>query len=54
MLDFFLKGILCFLSLQDVVLLITAKWCGFCSSFSHTYLQLAKYFSSARDLVFAR
>lgn len=39
---------------KDVVLLITAKWCGFCSSFSHTYLQLAKYFSSARDLVFAR
>lgn len=42
------------LSLQDVVLLITAQWCGFCSSFSHTYLQLSKYFASAQDLLFAK
>ncbi|XP_061181878.1 thioredoxin domain-containing protein 11-like [Saccostrea echinata] len=39
---------------KDVVLLITAKWCGFCISFSHIYLQLAKYFSLAKDLLFAR
>ncbi|XP_022316420.2 thioredoxin domain-containing protein 11-like [Crassostrea virginica] len=39
---------------KDVVLLITAQWCGFCSSFSHTYLQLSKYFASAQDLLFAK
>ncbi len=40
--------------LQDVVLLYYAPWCGFCAGFAHVYLSLARYFRSAKDIVFAR
>lgn len=39
---------------MDVVLLYYAPWCGFCASFAHVYLSLARYFSSAKNIVFAR
>ncbi|GFO18587.1 thioredoxin domain-containing protein 11-like [Plakobranchus ocellatus] len=38
---------------KDVVLLLYAHWCGFCHTFSHTFLALAQYFSPS-NITFAR
>ncbi|RUS77119.1 hypothetical protein EGW08_015106 [Elysia chlorotica] len=37
---------------KDVVLLVYAHWCGFCQTFSHTFLSLAQYFSPS-NITFA-
>ncbi|XP_067672608.1 thioredoxin domain-containing protein 11-like isoform X1 [Haliotis asinina] len=39
---------------KDVLLFVYASWCGFCANLNHVYLSLAKYFQSARSIVFAR
>lgn len=39
---------------NDVLLLYYAPWCGFCASFAHIYLSLARYFQQASNLLFAR
>ncbi|XP_069124262.1 thioredoxin domain-containing protein 11-like [Argopecten irradians] len=39
---------------KDVLVLLYAPWCGFCASFAHLYLNLAKYFKTAQNLIFAR
>ncbi|XP_064639804.1 thioredoxin domain-containing protein 11-like [Lineus longissimus] len=39
---------------KDVLLLYYAPWCGFCAGFAHIYLSLAKYFKSAKSILFAR
>ncbi|XP_060076099.1 thioredoxin domain-containing protein 11-like [Ylistrum balloti] len=39
---------------KDVLVLLYAPWCGFCAGFAHLYLNLAKYFKTAQDLIFAR
>ncbi|XP_033748582.1 thioredoxin domain-containing protein 11-like [Pecten maximus] len=39
---------------KDVLVLLYAPWCGFCAGFAHLYLNLAKYFKTAQNLIFAR
>ncbi|XP_012936183.2 thioredoxin domain-containing protein 11 isoform X2 [Aplysia californica] len=39
---------------MDVVVLVYAHWCGFCQTFSHTFLSLAQYFAPSRHIEFAR
>lgn len=39
---------------SDVLLLYYAPWCGFCASFAHIYLSLARYFQQASNLLFSR
>ncbi|KAK6170535.1 hypothetical protein SNE40_018909 [Patella caerulea] len=39
---------------QDVVVLVYAPWCGFCTSVNHLYLSLAKYFKTNTNIVFTR
>ncbi|OWF53332.1 thioredoxin domain-containing protein 11-like [Mizuhopecten yessoensis] len=39
---------------KDVLVLLYAPWCGFCAGFAHLYINLAKYFKTAQNLIFAR
>ncbi|XP_076458267.1 thioredoxin domain-containing protein 11-like [Babylonia areolata] len=39
---------------QDLVLLVYAGWCGFCTALSHVFLHLAHYFHTSANITFAR
>ncbi|XP_076075013.1 thioredoxin domain-containing protein 11-like [Mytilus galloprovincialis] len=39
---------------KDVMMLVYSPWCGFCASFAHIYLSLARYFKAAKNIIFSR
>lgn len=39
---------------KDVIVMYYAQWCGFCSTIAHIYLEVARLFTDANDIIFTR
>lgn len=39
---------------KDVVVFYYTNWCGFCTSISHVYLSVARFFAGVKEIVFTR